>query len=259
MVDFLDYIIQDVKKTIKEGYYNVQSNERRFQKSLKDSIIKCKKAPIIAEIKLASPKKGVLKREMDVKEMAIAMERGGAVGISVLTEPKHFKGSLETLSTVRKAVNLPILMKDFIISPIQIEAADKIGANAILLIKSIFDHKLSERNLKEMIEIAKSKDIEVLLEVHNEAEFLSSLQTEADMIGINNRDLATLNVDLEVTKRILSKIESKGRIIVSESGISIPDDVKTLHDFGAHAFLIGTAIMTANDVEAKVREFVEAI
>ncbi|MCP8307350.1 MAG: indole-3-glycerol-phosphate synthase [archaeon] len=259
MVDFLDYMIQDVKKTIEEGYYNVQSNGRRIQKSLKDSIIKCKKVPIIAEIKPASPKKGVLIEEIDVKEMAIAMERGGAVGISVLTEPKHFKGSLEILSIVREAVDLPILMKDFIISPVQIEAADKIGANAILLIKSIFDRKLSERNLDEMIEIAKSKGIEVLLEVHNEAEFLSSIRTEADMIGINNRDLVTLNVNLEATKRILSKIGNEGRIIVSESGISTLDDVKILRNSGAHAFLIGTAIMTANDFEAKVREFVEAI
>ncbi|MCP8315989.1 MAG: indole-3-glycerol-phosphate synthase, partial [archaeon] len=155
--------------------------------------------------------------------------------------------------------DLPILMKDFILSPVQIEAADKIGADAILLIKSIFDRKLSERNLNEMIEIAKSRGIEVLLEVHNESEFLSSLQTKADMIGINNRDLTNLDVDLEVTKMILSKIGNRGRIIVSESGIGNPNDVKMLHDFGAHAFLIGTAIMTANDAEAKVRELVEAI
>ncbi|MEM2872699.1 MAG: indole-3-glycerol-phosphate synthase [Nitrososphaerales archaeon] len=258
MVDFLDFIIQNVKRTIKEGYYNVQFDERRLQRSLKDSIVKCKKIPIIAEIKPASPKDGVLKKEMDAKEMAIAIKRGGAVGISVLTEPKHFKGSLEILSIVRKTVDLPILMKDFIISPVQIEAADKIGADAILLIKSIFDREFGERNLNEMIEIAKSKGIEVLLEVHNEDEFLSSLQTEADMIGINNRDLTTLNVDLEVTKRILSKIENRGRIIVSESGINHPTDVKALHNFNIKAFLIGKAIMTARDVEAKIREFVEA-
>lgn len=259
MVDFLDFVIQDVKRTIKEGYYDVQFNERRLQRSLKDSIVKCKKIPVIAEIKPASPKDGVLKKEMNAREMAIAIERGGAVGISVLTEPKRFKGSLEILSIVRKTVDIPILMKDFIISPVQIDAADKIGADAILLIKSIFDLEFSERNLKEMIEIAKSRGIEVLLEVHNEDEFLSSLQTEADIIGINNRDLTTLNVDLEVTKGILSKIENRERIIVSESGITTPADVKTLHNFGTHAFLIGTAIMTANDVEAKIREFVEAI
>ncbi|MEM3382488.1 MAG: indole-3-glycerol-phosphate synthase [Nitrososphaerales archaeon] len=259
MVDFLDFIIQDVKRTINEGYYNVQFNSRRVKRSLKDSIMKCKKVPIIAEIKLASPKNGVLKKEINMEEMAISIKRGGAIGISVLTEPKHFKGSLKTISIVREVVDLPILMKDFIIDPIQIEAANKIGADAILLIKSIFDRKFSKINLNKMIEIAKSKNIEVLLEVHNEAEFLSSLQTKADMIGINNRDLGNLNVDLEVTKRILSKISNKGRVIVSESGISTFNDVKMLHSFGVHAFLIGTAIMTANDVEAKVHEFVEAM
>jgi indole-3-glycerol phosphate synthase len=259
LVDFLDHIIQDVKGTINEGYYNVQSNKRSLKRSLKDSIMKCKKAPIIAEIKPVSPKNGILRKEINAKEMAMAIKRGGAIGISVVTEPKHFKGSLEILSTVKEAVDLPILMKDFIINPIQIEVADKIGADAILLIKSIFDRKFSEINLNKMIEIAKSKHIEVLLEVHNEDEFLPSLQTEADMIGINSRDLRTLDIDLDVTKRILSKIGNRGRIIVSESGITTPDDIKALHNFGAHAFLIGAAIMTANDVEAKVREFVEAI
>jgi indole-3-glycerol phosphate synthase len=259
MADFLNSLVQDVKETIKEGYYNFQFKGRRVKRSLKNSIIKCKNAPIIAEIKPASPKKGVLIEKMNVEEMAISMKKGGAVGISVLTEPKHFKGSLEILSMVREAVDLPILMKDFVVSPVQIEVANKIGANAILLIKSIFEHRLSETNLNEMINIARSKGIEVLLEVHDKDEFLSSLQTEADMIGINNRNLRTLNVDLETTRRILNRLGNGGRIVVSESGISTPHDVKSLHNFGAHAFLIGTAIMTANDVEAKVREFVEAI
>lgn len=259
MVDFLDFIIQDIKRTINEGYYYVQSSKGGIKRSLKDSIIKCNKVPIIAEIKPASPKNGILRKGMNLEEIAIAIKRGGAIGISVLTESKHFRGSLKILSMVREIVDLPILMKDFIINPIQIEAADKIGADAILLIKSIFDRKFSEISLNKMIEMAKSKNIEVLLEVHNEAEFLSSLQTKADMIGINNRDLRTLDVNLEVTKRVLSKISNKGRIVVSESGISNPSDVKTLRSFGVHAFLIGTAIMTANDVEAKVHEFVEAI
>ncbi|MGB9659674.1 MAG: hypothetical protein ACPLY9_04040, partial [Nitrososphaerales archaeon] len=114
MVDFLDFIIQDVKRTIEEGYYNVQSNERSAKRSLKDSIIKCKKVPIIAEIKPASLKNGILKKEMNVKETAIAIKRGGAIGISVLTEPKHFKGSLKILSMVREVVDLPILMKDLL-------------------------------------------------------------------------------------------------------------------------------------------------
>ncbi len=259
MVDFLNRIVQDAKETIKGGYYDIQFREGRIKNSLRGAIMRCKNAAVIAEIKPASPKRGALIERMNVKEMAIAMAKGGAVGISVLTEPKHFKGSLENLSMVREAVDLPILMKDFILSPVQIEAANRIGANAILLIKSMFDRELSERNLNDMMKMARSKGIEVLLEVHHEDEFLSSLQTEADMIGINNRDLETLDVDLGVTKRILRRVESRGHIIVSESGISTPNDIKELSSLGARAFLLGTAIMTAKDIEAKVREFVEAV
>jgi indole-3-glycerol phosphate synthase len=186
------------------------------------------------------------------------MKKGGAVGISVLTEPKHFGGSFEILSMVREVLDLPILMKDFIISPVQIEAAEKMGANAILLIKSIFDRKLSDFSLNNMIKMAKSKSMEVLLEVHNEAEFLSSLKTEAEMIGINNRDLSNLNTSFDAIKRILNVTGNGGRIIVSESGIKSPEDIRLLRSFGAHAFLVGTSIMVAKDVESKVREFVEA-
>ncbi|MCP8323016.1 MAG: indole-3-glycerol-phosphate synthase [Candidatus Methylarchaceae archaeon HK02M2] len=259
MADFLDFIVQEVQKIIEKGYYDIPDNGRKVHKSLKNAIKLCKRAPIIAEIKPASPLKGILREKMKVKELALAMERGGAVGISVLTQPTHFRGSLQNITTVRELLNLPLLMKDFIISPIQIEAAEKIGANAILLIKSIFDRELSSKSLHEMIEIAKSKDIEVLLEVHSEAEFQSSLQTEADMIGINNRDLSSLSVSFEITKRILSKIGDGGRIIISESGIATPDDVRLLYNLGSRAFLVGTAIMTNNDVEVKVRELVEAI
>ncbi|MGQ9718902.1 MAG: indole-3-glycerol-phosphate synthase [Nitrososphaerales archaeon] len=258
MVNYIDHIIQDVKNTIREGYYNPRFYARRVKTSLKDSIVKCGRVPIIAEIKPTSPTKGVLMGDLNVKDLALSMKKGGAMGISVLTEPKHFGGSLEILSIVREALDLPILMKDFIISPVQIEAAEKMGANAILLIKSIFDRKLSDFSLNYIIEMAKSKSIEILLEVHNEAEFISSLQTEAEMIGINNRDLSNLNTSFEATRRILSEIGNGGRIIVSESGIKAPEDVRLLRSFGAHAFLVGTSIMTAKDVEAKVREFVEA-
>ncbi|NWG09438.1 MAG: indole-3-glycerol-phosphate synthase [Nitrososphaerales archaeon] len=258
MADFIDNVIQDVKNTISEGYYDPRFYARRVETSLKESIVKCKRVPIIAEIKPASPTKGVLMGDLGVKDLALSMKKGGAVGISVLTEPKHFGGSLEILSMVREALDLPILMKDFIISPVQIEAAEKMGANAILLIKSIFDRNLSDFSLNYMIEMAKSKSIEVLLEVHNETEFISSSQTEAEMIGINNRDLSNMNTSFEATRRILNAIGNGGRIIVSESGIKAPEDIRLLRSFGAHAFLVGTSIMTAKDVEAKVREFVEA-
>ena len=133
------------------------------------------------------------------------MEKGGAVGISVLTEPKHFNGSLSTLMQAREAVKLPILMKDIIIVPEQIEVAAQIGANAVLLIQALFDKGYCEMNVDKTIAYAHSKGLEVLLETHNEDEFKTALETNADLIGINNRNLATLKIDLNTTKQILEK------------------------------------------------------
>ncbi len=124
------------------------------------------------------------------------MENGGATGISVLTEPKHFGGSLGYLAKVREAVRLPILMKDIIVDPIQIEAASRIGANVVLLIEAIFERGYCELCLDEMITQAHSRRLEVLLETHSEDEYQHAIETDADLVGINNRDLRTLKVDL---------------------------------------------------------------
>ena len=186
------------------------------------------------------------------------MQRGGATALSVLTEPKQFNGSLEALAQARKAVKLPILMKDIILSPIQIQAASKMGANAVLLIKALFDRGYCDRSLDEMIAGAHMLGLEVLLETHTESEFCSAVKTDADLIGINNRNLATLKVDLNVTKKILSKNDPNGKLVVSESGINTPADIRFLRESGARAFLIGSAIMSADNIEQKVKEFVNA-
>jgi indole-3-glycerol phosphate synthase len=219
-----------------------------------------KNAPIITEIKAASPSAGVIRENLEAAELARAMEKGGAVGISVLTEPTHFQGSLHSLAEARKTVKLPILMKDIILSPVQVEAASKVGANVVLLIQALFDRGHCECSLKEMITEAHSKSLEVLLEAHNEDEFRSAVDTDADLVGINNRDLRTLiRIDLDVTRRILENNDAKGKIIVSESGITTPVDIHFLRACGAHAFLIGSAIMQVDNVEEKVREFVQAL
>jgi indole-3-glycerol phosphate synthase len=187
------------------------------------------------------------------------MEKGGAVGLSVLTEPKHFHGSLRSLVEARKAVKLPILMKDIILSPIQLEAASKAGANVALLIEALFDRGYCECSVNEMIAGAHSQELEVLLEAHTADEFRSAIRTHADLVGINNRNLATLKVDLNVTKEILERNRAEGKVVVSESGISTPADLRFLRECGAQAFLIGSAVMLADDVEGKVREFVSAV
>ena len=173
--------------------------------------------------------------------------------------PKHFGGSLKSLVEVRSYAKLPVLMKDIIINQIQIEAASKIGANAILLIASIYERAYTNHSIQEMIESAHKKNLEVLLETNSKEEFLSALKTEADLIGINNRNLKTLDVDLTVTQKILSEINNCGKVVVSESGIQSPADIQFLRKCGAYAFLVGSAIMLTNDIEAKVRELVMAL
>jgi len=259
MADFLDVLARDAKETINNGYYEVSTQISTPSISLKKAIIENKNIPIITEIKAASPSLGTIKKIFSPEEVARAMEKGGAVGISVLTEPKHFKGSLFSLTKVRKAVKLPILMKDIIIRPTQLETASKIGANAVLFIEALFERKYCECDVHEMIAQAQSKNLEVLLETHNEDEFRSAINSNADLIGINNRDLGTLKIDLGVTKRILEENDAHGKIVVSESGIKTLADLRFLHECGAHAFLIGSAIMMADDIEKRVKEFVLAL
>jgi len=259
MADFLDVLARDAKETINSGYYEALKETATSHISLKKAILETKNAPVITEIKAASPSAGTIRKNVEASKIAESMEKGGAVGISVLTEPKHFKGSLRSLVETRKAVKLPILMKDIVISAVQLEAASKVGANAALLIEALFDRGYCECNIHEMIARAHSKGLEVLLETHTAKEFRSAVRTHADLVGINNRNLATLKVDLNVTKRILERNNAEGKIIVSESGINTPADLSFLCKCGAHAFLIGSAIMLTDNVEEKVKEFVTAL
>jgi len=255
MPDFLDVLARDAKATIEKGYYEHLDEVIAAPVSLRKVILQSQYVPVIAEIKGASPSAGVIRRDFEAERIALGMARGGATGISVLTEPEHFNGSLSNLAKVRKAVKLPILMKDIIISPLQLDVAARIGANAVLLIQALFDRGYGDLGVHEMIEEAHSKQLEVLLEVHDEGEFQRASESDADLVGINNRNLGTLEVDLNVTKRILERKLVNGKIVVSESGIHTAADIHFLSGCGAKAFLIGSAIMSADDVESKVREF----
>jgi indole-3-glycerol phosphate synthase len=259
MVDFLDVLARDAKENINEGYYEAETQIPTPFVSLKKAILESEHNSIIAEIKTASPSLGPIRKDADVEEIAVAMEDGGAMGISILTEPEHFGGSLFSITKVRRSVKLPLLMKDIIVSTVQLDAASKIGANAVLLVEALFERGYCECDVNEMIAHAQSNNLEALLEVHSEDEFSSALKTEADIIGINNRDLKTLKVDLGVTEGILEKIDSEGRTIVSESGVKTPADLRFLRECGVHAFLIGSAIMIASDIQKKVKEFVAAL
>jgi indole-3-glycerol phosphate synthase len=258
MPDFLDKLAVDAEETVSQNYYTIKAQGTFSQVSLKEAIIKNKQNAVITEVKAASPSRGTIRKSFDPQEVAAAMRRGGATGISVLTEPKHFNGSLSYLTQVREAVDLPVLMKDIFIDPVQLEAASRIGANVVLLIEAVFNRGYCRHSLEEMISIVHDRGLEVLLETHNEAEFRSAIETDADLVGINNRDLRTLEIDIGVTERILKNNDSQGKVVVSESGVMSPSDIRFLRGCGAQAFLVGSAIMMATSIEKKVKEFVTA-
>ncbi len=257
MPDFLDILAKDAIETVASCYYSAAQNSSAKLSSLVEAIKECKKAPVIAEVKTASPSAGIIRNRVEPGQIAQAMKRGGAVGISVLTEPKHFFGTLDNLREIRRSVGLPILMKDIVVSPLQLDAASNLGANAVLLIQALFDRGYGELSLSEMIAEAHSRHLEVLLETHNIKEFEAASKGEADLVGINNRDLATLEINLKVTQTVLRQ-GANAKPVVSESGISNPADLRFLRDCGAKVFLIGSAVMRADDIEAKVKEFVDA-
>jgi len=260
MPDFLDILANDAIRSIEEGYYEVAAKSAAPSLSLKEAILKCEKAPVISEVKFASPSIGTIRRKCDLRRIVKSMEEGGAVGISILTEPKHFNGHINFIAEIRDQVSIPILMKDIVLSQKQIDAGSKAGANAVLLMQALFDRGYCKKDVQSMIDYSHSRGLEVLLEVHTEKEFLSALRTTADMIGINNRDLKTLKVDLKVTKLLLEKYRNFGeKVIVSESGISSPRDIRFLHRCGAQAFLAGTSIMKSTNIREKVKELVEAL
>ena len=258
MSDFLDTLAMDATKTIDSGYYQTAVSTKQPKISLKQAILECKANHVITEIKASSPSLGTIRNQVNPKEIAQAMEKGGAVGISVITEPKHFHGSLIALIQAREVTKLPILMKDIIIVADQIEVAAQIGADAVLLIEALFDKGCCELSVEKTISFAHSKGLEVLLETHTEEEFRSAVETNADLVGINNRNLGTLKIDLNTTKEILKRNNTRGKVVVSESGIKTVADLQFLRGCGASAFLICSAIMLTENIEEKVKEFVKA-
>jgi indole-3-glycerol phosphate synthase len=259
MADFLDTLARSARETIDSGYYDALGTAVSSDISLKKAILEAENAAVITEIKAASPSAGTIREQIEASSIAESMQKGGAVGLSVLTEPKHFNGSLRSLVEARKAVKLPILMKDIILSPVQLEAASKAGASVALLIEALFDRGYCECSVHEMIARAHSEGLEVLLEAHTADEFRSAVRTHADLVGINNRNLATLKVDLNVTKDILEKNRAEGKVVVSESGVNTTADLRFLRECGANAFLVGSAVMLADNIEEKVRELVSAL
>ncbi len=252
----LDLLVRSAEKSIAEGYYEVRSM-RFVHRSLQEALKNPRHIPIITEIKFASPSTGTIREDGDVKSIAECMERGGASAISVLTEPKHFRGSLGYLTEAKESVKLPILMKDIIIDPVQIEAGRAAGADAVLLISTIFASRYSKRELRKLIDYAHSLGLEVVLEAHSPGEFREALSSKSDIIGINNRDLESLRLSIETSVSLLRR-HKRSKTVICESGLTSSREVRELRSFGADGFLIGTAIMKSGDIESAVRSFTGA-
>jgi indole-3-glycerol phosphate synthase len=208
---------------------------------------------IIAEIKKASPSKGVLSHDFDPARIARAYESGGAAALSVLTDEAFFQGSVADLEAARAAVSLPVLRKDFTIDAAQILEAAAHGADAILLIAAI----LSVRQLRDFRETAARYRLGALVEVHNRAELDAAIESGADLIGVNNRDLSTFEVTLE-TSLALAEHMPAGALAVSESGIHDAADIVRLRAAGYHAFLVGEHLMKSGDPADALRKLVAA-
>ena len=225
---------------------------KNFLKSIQYSKIK---PGVIAEIKKASPSKGVIREDFKPEEIASCYESSGASCISVLTDKKFFQGSFEILQNVRKSTNLPLLCKDFIISAYQIYKARVCGADAILLIAAI----LSDDDLIYLKKIADNLKMNVLVEIHNSDELERILRLKSfSLIGINNRDLKTFKTDLQTSKKLMNKYSDifleHNIVPVSESGINTAEDLEILHNIGIQGVLIGERFMKEKDIEKSFKK-----
>jgi len=207
---------------------------------------------LIAEIKRSSPSKGLIRKDFDPKSLSMAYHSGGATCISVLTDEPYFGGKDRHLCEAKKAVKIPILRKDFMLEPYQIHESRALGADCILLIMAA----LSKNKSIELEGIANSYGMDVLIEVHNEEELEQALELNSPLIGINNRNLKTLETDISNTKT-LSKLVPEEKLIVSESGLNTPEDLAEMATIGVRCFLIGESLMRKKNVSIAVKNLLD--
>ena len=259
MSDILDRILQRKAEEIAERRARVAERElvaqaavaspvRGFVEAIRTRLAR-REAAVIAEIKKASPSKGLLRADFRPAEIARSYEQGGATCLSVLTDIDFFQGADEYLRAARAACALPVLRKDFTVDPYQVYEARALGADCILLIVAA----LADSRLGELAGLAQHLGMDVLVEVHDQAELERALRLNVPLLGINNRNLRTFETRLETTLALLGQIP-EDRIVVTESGIHAPADVARMRAAGVHAFLVGEAFMKASDPGAKLAE-----
>jgi indole-3-glycerol phosphate synthase len=223
------------------------------QRDFKAVISVPQRISLIAEIKFASPSAGLIREKTDPTLVGRVYEQAGAAAVSLLTDKRFFKGDLNQLPRLKRAISLPILRKDFIIDGVQVREAFLYGADAILLIARI----LSQPQLAELISMCRELGMAPLTEIHDAADLEKAVESGADIIGINNRDLDTFKVDIHTTSA-LAPLVPEDCILISESGIEKVADIMSLKNSGIQAVLVGSALMRSNDPAAKTTEFVNA-
>lgn len=246
MTTILDRIIE-VKKTELEQLRGLAFSgiKERKKRSFIKKIQEANEMKIIAEFKRASPSKGDINPNLNPVEQAQKYERFGADAISVLTDSSFFKGSFADLQAVREAIDLPILCKDFIIDSVQIDVAKQAGADLVLLIAAAME----STQLKELYQYAQSQGLEVLVEIHDEEDLEKAISANAQLIGINNRNLKTFEVSLTTTEKLASLVTETGAMLISESGIKTVQDVSKVQAAGARGILVGETFMTSEDLK----------
>jgi len=254
---FLEEVVAHKRKEVVEAKAKVSKQELmesleespRQTRDFKTAIAQKRKVSLIAEIKRKSPSRGMIRPDLNIEEIAYIYQKAGARAISVLTDEMYFGGRLEFIGRVKKVVSLPVLRKEFIIDEYQLYESCFLGADAVLLIAAI----LSLDEIKRFLSILSSLKMQALVEAHTEEDVKKCLDAGAEIIGINNRNLNTLKVDMTTTER-LKKLIPDGRIVVAESGIKKHKEIKQLKAIGINAVLIGGAFMERSDIAASVKE-----
>jgi len=258
VADVLDELANTALETIASGYYGqLEAPESpRNPASFVELIGRKPGRVLVCEVKPASPSRGVLSSRPPCEMVDLYVE-GGADGLSILTEPVHFGGALDTLVYAGRQ-GLPVLFKDFVLDSVQLDAAARGGASAVLLILALFERGHAAVPLETMIGRAHEAGLEVLLEVYDRPEYDRALKTEVDMIGINNRDLKALKVDLGTTERVLRGAK-KDRPVWALSGVGGPEALRALRTAQVEAFLVGTSLMESDDPSAQLNALMEEV
>ena len=255
MMDELSRLVTNARRLVREGYYRVVDRANRAPSLVGFVEAPDRSADVIAEIKFASPSRRPVRETHDFEDILVRIVAIKPLGLSILAEPRIFGGSLDFVRSASRH-GLPVLMKDIVVDPAQVEAAASSGASAALVIQTLFSRGLLEGSSQDLIDAAHDEDLEVVLEVHTVREWDEAIRTDADILGINNRDLSTMEVDLRTTANLLSS-RTKDRPVIAMSGIERRDQVEALLAAGAEAVLVGTSIMTAPDPARRLRELLD--